>query len=93
MRFEGVPRLAAKSAFFGLNLAILVLALVGLWQLRCDERARLIAAPILYLAVVLVPFHAEIRYTLPALVPLIWFAGSVLFTVGRPARSYRQAGP
>jgi len=78
MRFDrrGPAWHAAKLAFFGLNLAILLLALVGAWRLRRDPIARLIAVPIVYLGAVLIPFHnTEPRYSLPAMIPLLFFAG------------------
>ena len=78
MRFDrrGPAWHAAKLAFFGLHLAILLLALVGAWRLRRDPIARLIAVPIVYLGAVLIPFHnTEPRYSLPAMIPLLFFAG------------------
>lgn len=81
MRIErhGAAWFAFKVAFFTLNLAILVLALIGMWRLRHDPRARILAVPAVYLGTVLIPFHnTEPRYVLPAMIPLLWFAGHAI---------------
>ena len=67
---------ALKAFFFTLNLAILFLALIGMWRLSNDPRSQVLAVPVIYLGIILIPFHnVEPRYTLPAMIPLLWFAG------------------
>jgi hypothetical protein len=80
-----------KLAFFGLNLAVLALALVGAWRLRRDPVARLIGVPIAYLGVILIPFHnTEPRYSLPAIIPLLFLAGGAF--LGNTS-SHRNGSP
>jgi hypothetical protein len=84
LRFErgSVAWYAIKLAFFVLNLAILALALIGAWRLRREPIARLMAVPVAYLGLVLIPFHnVETRYSLPALIPLLFFAGQTLLAL------------
>jgi len=89
LRFQrgGIAWYSLKLAFFALNLAILVIALIGAWRLRREPTARLIAVPIVYLGCILIPFHnSETRYSLPAMVPLLFFAGQALVTAARARR-------
>lgn len=79
MRLTGIAWFAAKLAFFLLNVAVVALALAGAWTLRNDPKARLLAVPAIYLGIVLIPFHnTETRYSLPAMIPLLWFAGHAI---------------
>ena len=40
------------------------------------QEAEVLAVPVIYLGIILIPFHnVEPRYTLPAMIPLLWFAG------------------
>jgi len=81
-----------KLAFFALNLAIMMLALLGAWRLRREPTARLVAVPIIYLGVILIPFHnTEPRYSLPAMIPLLFFAGHALLSVKRAPLSHGRA--
>lgn len=58
---------AEKSAFWGLNILLL---LFGLWGLMKPDK--LFLPPIAYTALIFIPLHAESRYTLAALPFLIW---------------------
>jgi hypothetical protein len=64
----------AKSAFLMLNMLTLAL---GFWGLS-KERG-LFAIPVLYIALIYVPFHnCEARYSLPALPFLYYYASTLL---------------
>src|SRR5436189_9154 len=53
-----------KVGFFALNLLILTVGLGGLWRSRHDRAMHVLAVPILYVGIVLIPFHnTETRYS------------------------------
>lgn len=73
-RIGGTGWVVFKCLFFGMNLALLILGIVGLLR----ERG-LFAIPVAYVAVVYIPFHnTETRYSLAALPFLCVYAAQLL---------------
>jgi hypothetical protein len=69
-RWTGAFRTITKLGFFGLNLLLLGFGLWGAWKPE-----RIFLAPVLYTALIYIPFHsAETRYSLVAL-PFLIFLG------------------
>ena len=76
--------LTIKIGLYGLNLAMLLLGLCGLCR---DPR---FAAPVLYVALIQIPFHAEARYTHIA-IPFLLFGVAVQLQLLLPRVTSRLA--
>jgi hypothetical protein len=70
--------LIAKAILFLLNLTVCVVALIGIFLARRDATLRWFLLPIIYTAVVLLPFHIEVRYSQPVYDFVLVFAGVTL---------------
>jgi hypothetical protein len=76
-RFGGPAWVALKVALFGLNLLLLLL---GFWGLRASKE---FAIPVVYTALIYIPFHnTETRYSLAALTFLIYAGALVAPRIG-----------
>jgi hypothetical protein len=76
-----------KSFFFALNLITLALGLTGLARTR-----GLFAIPVLYIALIYIPFHnCEPRYSLAALPFLYFYAADLCFGPNRMWRARRSS--
>jgi 4-amino-4-deoxy-L-arabinose transferase-like glycosyltransferase len=74
---------AEKAGFYLLNLATLIAGVIGMViAVRRDRRWCFAATPILYIALLYVPFHnSEPRYSLPAIPFLLAFAAQALTAI------------
>lgn len=84
--------LVAKLTGYALNLAVIVAGLAGMaLAFRARDRLRLFAAPVIYAALVYIPFHnAETRFSLFAMPFLTVFAVSAAVRLRLAWRSRRE---
>jgi len=80
--------LTIKIGLYGLNLGMLALGLWGLWR---NPR---FAVPVLYVALIQIPFHAEARYTHLAIPFLLYgVAGQLSLLAREPRRAFSRRSP
>jgi hypothetical protein len=83
---------ALKAGLWALNLAVLCAALAGVLFLRRHPALLWIAAPVLYNALIYVPFHnTETRYSQPVYPLLLVFAAATAVALRERVRRVRPA--